>query len=250
MRIDWSLLKSELSIWRSEGRSLSVWWRDDDAVENTPAFQKLLSLSRELTLPVHIAVIPKAAQQSLVDVCTENSFAIPIVHGWAHKNHAPKTQKKAEFGHPRIDAVAETAQALGHLRHLFGEALLPIFVPPWNRIDASIIPHLAPQGYTAISTYGPRKARVVAPDLVQINTHLDPVLWRSGGGLVPPETQISALVQNLVDRREGRTSPTEPLGFLTHHLVHDNAIWDFTRTCLTVLIEEGAIPCDLRNELP
>jgi hypothetical protein len=250
MRIDWSPLKSELSIWRSEARILPLWWRDDDASKDTPAFQKLLALAQDMTVPVHVAVIPKSTQQSLVDACTESSFVIPIVHGWAHKNHAPDTEKKAEFGFPRDKAVAETAQAFTRLKRLFGDALLPMFVPPWNRIDASLVPHLAQQGYVAISTYGPRKVRTVAPDLVQINTHLDPILWRGGSGLIPPEIQIAALVRTLVDRREGRTDPTEPLGFLTHHLVHDSEIWEFTRTCLTILMEGGAIACDLRSELP
>ncbi|MGJ8618134.1 MAG: polysaccharide deacetylase family protein [Sulfitobacter sp.] len=248
--IDWSPLKSELAIWRGESRTLPLWWRDDDAVKDTPAFQRLLTLAQDLTLPVHVAVIPKFAQKSLADALAATDWAIPIVHGWAHENHAPEGQKKAEFGHPRVGAEAETRAALSDLRSLFGAALLPIFVPPWNRIDPGMVAQLSGQGYAALSTYTPRAARMAAQGLVQINTHIDPIHWRGGGGLADPETQILALVATLKDRRAGHTDATEPLGFLTHHLVHDDAIWDFTRACLGTLLEGGAVACDLRRGLP
>lgn len=247
MAIDWSPLKSELAIWRSEARTLPLWWRDDDAVADTPALQQLFALAQELRLPVHVAVIPKLAQQSVVDACAATPWAIPMVHGWAHENHAPEGQKRAEFGHPREASADETDRALAHLKTLFGDALLPMFVPPWNRIDPAITAELPKQGYTALSTYTPRAASLAAPGLVQINAHMDPIEWRGGGGLVPHETQITALVQLLSDRRQGRSDATEPLGFLTHHLVHDPAIWDFTRACLSFLLEHGANPINLAN---
>lgn len=250
MTINWAPLKSELAVWRDEARNLPLWWRDDDAVKDTPAFQKLLALAQDLTLPAHVAVIPKPAQQSLVDAFATTPWAIPIVHGWAHESHTSAGQKKAEFGHPREVAESETVAALSHLRGLFGDTLLPMFVPPWNRIDPSVIAHLPDQGYVALSTYTPRAKRFAAPGLVQINTHMDPVHWRGGGGLVSPETQITALVQLLIDRREGLTDAAEPLGFLTHHLVHDVAIWEFTRACLSTLLDGGAVATGLRANLP
>ena len=81
MNTDWSPLTSELARWRDEGRSLPLWWRDDDAVENTPALQTLLNIAQDLTLPVHVAVIPKPAKQTLADACAATPWAIPVVHG-------------------------------------------------------------------------------------------------------------------------------------------------------------------------
>ncbi len=247
--IDWSPLKAELAIWHREARPLPLWWRDDDAVEDTAAFQQLMALAGDITLPVHVAVIPKPAQPSLVRACAATGWAVPIVHGWAHKNHAAQDQKKAEFGFPRAGAEAESHAALAHLRGLFGEDLLAMFVPPWNRIDAGLVAKLPAQGYVALSTYTPRSARLAAPGLVQINTHMDPIHWRGGGGLVDPDMQIAALVQLLRDRRAGRSDAAEPLGFLTHHLVHDAAIWEFTRACLATLLDSGASACALRDHL-
>jgi hypothetical protein len=128
---------------------------------------------------------------------------------------------------------------------LLGARLVKMFVPPWNRISPALIPELVALGYTALSTYTPRKQRATAPGLVQINTHIDPIFWRGGGGLVAADELISGITETLKDRRAGRTDATEPLGFLTHHLVHDVDIWDFTERCLGTLLEGGATPVNL-----
>ncbi|MFT6677186.1 MAG: hypothetical protein ACJAVM_003398 [Sulfitobacter sp.] len=246
MTVDWSPLAKEMMLWRRAARPLPLWWRDDDAVEITPALSRLVTLAEALSLPVHLAVIPKFAQPALADV-TAQGWAIPMVHGWAHINHAPKGQKKAEFGHPRAQARADITAGLACLRGVFGDALLEVFVPPWNRIDRGILEELPALGFTGLSTYTPRKQRCVANGLVQINTHMDPIFWRGGGGLRPADQQINALVTLLQNRRTGNSDASEPLGFLTHHLVHDPAIWDFSHDCLARLLDGGAIPCNLKT---
>ncbi|MFD2740445.1 polysaccharide deacetylase family protein [Sulfitobacter aestuarii] len=248
-RIDWSPLRRELARWRREERVLPIWWRDDDAVAVTPALHQLASLSAELALSVHVAVIPKYAEPALAAFCADAPTLVPLVHGWAHQNNAQAAQKKSEFGHYRPEAPAETQQALDRLRGLFVADLLPVFVPPWNRISPDLIPHLAPQGYRALSTYTPRRAPCPAPGLLQINTHIDPIRWRGGGGLLDPERQIGDLAALLVERREGRQDNDEPLGLLSHHLVHDAAIWEFCRACLSELLTGGAVGADLRDML-
>ncbi|MFC6583025.1 hypothetical protein [Sulfitobacter aestuariivivens] len=134
---------------------LPLWWRDDDATRDTMALQRLLGVSEGLDIPVHLAVIPRPATADLAAVIKDAPGAVPLVHGWAHENHAPDGQKKAEFGHPRAAAIDEARSGLRRLKSLFGARLLPMFVPPWNRIDpdiANALPHL---GYTALSTYTP-----------------------------------------------------------------------------------------------
>lgn len=241
MIVDWSPLRAELSRHRTEGLSLPIWWRDDDATAPTPALHRLLGMSAELDLPVHIAVIPNGATPDLAEIAAATPLMVPVVHGWAHENLAPSGAKKAEFGHPHADAGAKTEAALARMRQLFGPDMLAMFVPPWNRIDATVTSGLAAQGYVALSTFTPRKCERCA-GLAQINTHVDPIAWRSGGGLVSPEALIAKTVTLLQDRREGRADCTEPLGFLTHHLVHDEAIWDFSRGFLAELLDGGAKP--------
>lgn len=253
MTTDWSPMKAELSRWRAERLALPLWWRDDDAIEPTSALDHLAKMSADLDLPVHLAVIPGAAQPTLGKHCIPRPELVPLVHGWQHRNRAPEGQKKAEFGHPRPDAAAEAGLALSRMRELFGDRMVPIFVPPWNRIADTLLPALPGLGYRGVSTYLPRATRLAAPGLVQINTHIDPIFWRGGRGLVPPDDLIAQITAVLIDRRTVKTDATEPLGFLTHHLVHDADIWRFTRDCLSMLLDAGATPINLltlKEDLP
>ena len=247
MKIDWSPLKQELLRWQNEERALPIWWRDDDATDVTPQLRTLSELSLEIGLPVHLAVVPDAATPELAKFVHGAPNLIPIVHGWQHRNHAPAGSKKAEFGFPRADSALDLKAAMERMRDLFADDLFPMFVPPWNRIDPLLFEELTALGYLAVSTYLPRAQRCAAPGLVQINTHMDPINWRGNRGLVAPGHQLETLVDNLRDRRAGRTDATEPLGFLTHHLIHDSDIWAFTKACLTTLLEGGATPSNLES---
>ncbi len=240
MRIDWSNLDTELAHWRAAQLQLPIWWRDDDAISQTPALDQLMELSRELGVCVHLAVIPKFADQSLVDAFQSYRGFVPLVHGWAHENHAPPSAKKAEFAHQRPALVDEARMGLDRLRTLFGKDSVEVFVPPWNRIHPELVAELPRLGYKTLSTFTPRQTRFAAPGLLQVNTHIDPINWRGGGGLADPEKLLTQLVSHLKDRREGRADATEPLGILTHHLVHDADIWTFTRDCISHLLDGGA----------
>jgi len=239
---DWSSLDAELECWAQAHMTLPLWWRDDDAVAPTPALARLSDLAGELGLPVHIAVIPARATQALADTVGANPHLIPLVHGWAHENHAPAGQKKAEFGkdRPTDMLAAHAARARGRLMITFGDRLAQVFVPPWNRISEDLIPILPEIGFKALSTFTPRSTRYAAPGLEQINTHLDPIDWKGTRGLVDPDRLITQCADDLRARREGRSDNTEPYGILTHHLVHDAAIWDFTGALLARLLDGPA----------
>ncbi|WP_171176887.1 polysaccharide deacetylase family protein [Ruegeria sp. HKCCD8929] len=238
MTPDWSPLDRELAIWGDEGLTLPLWWRDDDATAPTSKLTRLSELSERLGLPVHLAVVPKPAEAALADYITSRPHLIAVVHGWAHKNHAPKEEKKAEFRlHRPLDQVLADAEAgLARLRGLFGTALRPMFVPPWNRIAPETVSGLPTLGFRVLSTATPRKTALAAPDMEQVNTHLDPIDWRGTRGLVDPNVLIGQMVTLLQDRRAGRTDNDEPLGLLTHHLVHDQDIWTFTEALATRLM--------------
>lgn len=238
MTPDWTLLDRELARWQEAGLSLPLWWRDDDAIAPGPALDGLQSLAEQHDLPVHLAVIPNGASQGLADHVKRTRHLIPVVHGWAHLSHAPQGEKKAEFPANRniADMRTEAAQGLARLSDLFGPRLCAMFVPPWNRIAPDMVDELAMLGYCALSTFTPRPARFAAPGLEQINTHLDPIGWKSGRGLANPDALIAQVAAQMADRRTGAADNSEPYGILTHHLVHDEAIWGFTDALLTRLI--------------
>lgn len=238
MSADWTPLDTELARWKKAGLALPLWWRDDDATAPTPALERLSDLSERHGLPVHLAVIPAGAAPALAELVAGTPHLIPVVHGWAHENHAPKGEKKAEFGaHRRVDALrADAERGLARLSDLFGSRLRRIFVPPWNRIAPDLTAALPGLGFTALSTFTPRAAPLAAPGLAQVNTHLDPIDWKATRSLVPPDRLIAQIARQLADRREGRTDATEPYGLLTHHLAHDEAIWTFADALLSRLM--------------
>jgi hypothetical protein len=237
VRIDWTPLRTELAQWRADGLELPFWWRDDDAAAPTKALDQLASLSSETEVPVHLAIIPKDATEALARDLPE--CFVPAVHGWAHVSHTPESEKNAEFGAGRAAsaALADAAMGLVRLKSLFGDRVVPMFVPPWNRIAPDVVAGLAEAGFDAVSTYNPRKSALAAPGVAQINTHIDPIFWRGHRGLVDVETLVPQIVTLLKDRRAGRTDNQEPLGYLTHHLVHDADIWEFSRQFLLEICE-------------
>jgi len=247
---DWAPLDRELDRWQSAGLTLPLWWRDDDATAPSPELDRLRALAKAHDISVHLAVIPNGATQELAALVQDSSHLIPVVHGWEHISHAQQGEKKAEFGdnRPLVGMRAEAAQGLARLSELFAGRLVPMFVPPWNRIAPQVIGELAGLGYRALSTFTPRTTPLAAPGLAQINTHLDPIAWKAGRGLVDPETLIAHTAHQMADRREGRADNDEPYGILTHHLVHDEAIWGFTEALLNRLIT-GPTRCWTTSEL-
>ncbi|MHC9236361.1 polysaccharide deacetylase family protein [Pseudooceanicola sp. 502str34] len=247
----WSGVRRELALWGEEGRVLPVWWRDDDAVAATPELDQLAQEARAFGLRIDLAVIPAGLEPTLAPAVAEGPFRA-LVHGLHHANHAPADRKKAEFGdtRPLSDRLVEAHQGLATLRARLGGRLLPVFVPPWNRIGADMAPGLAQIGYRGLSTFRPRAAVEAAPGLLQLNTHLDPIDWRGTRSAVAPEAFAAQTLRLLEDRRTGRADAEEPLGLLTHHLVHDAAIWSLVRAYWEVLMEGPVQPVALEDYLP
>jgi hypothetical protein len=234
-------LREELARWRGAGLALPLWWRDDDAVEPTPALERLIALAARLGAPLHLAVIPRHATAELAERLRRDAGVLALVHGWAHANHAPEDAKKAEFGanRPLPDLLHEAAAGLTRIEGLFGPTALPVFVPPWNRIAADLPAALPSAGFRALSRFGPRAAPLAAPGLAEVNTHLDPIDWHGGRSAVATERLVAQIASDLALRRAGMTDAAEPYGLLTHHLVHDEAVWSVIEDLAGLFGESG-----------
>lgn len=197
------------------------WLRDDDAVIRTAALDRLLDLSRALAVPVTLAVIPKETGPALARRL-DNAAGVSIaVHGWSHENHAPPGEKKQELGmHRGADAVLKELRAgTAHLSSLYGVRFTGLLVPPWNRIDARLYPHLPGLGFTGLSTFGPEHDLPVPA----INTHVDLIDWKGTRG----GRDTAALIADTVHRLQAVFDDAGSVGILSHHLVHDTAAWVF-----------------------
>jgi len=206
--VSWARLEAEIA--RRGGARF--WWRDDDAAAPSPALERLLAFE----VPISLAVVPDAAVPELFS--NLGNHVSVLQHGTDHRNRAAPGEKKTEFPAAEADAQAleRLAAARRRLSKLAGDRALPVLVPPWNRIREELAGKLSSAGFTGLSRDG--KAKPVA-GLKQINTHIDIVAWHEGRRFIGEEQALSAALE-LMDL-------TQPLGWLTHHAVHDEAAWRF-----------------------
>lgn len=233
----WQPLRDVLLRMAGANRSARLWLRDDDVIEPTPALDRLLDLTRQASVPLSLAVIPAFTGAALADRLEAEPHVGVTVHGWSHENHAVEPGKKRELGADRLAAIVlgELRDGFEKLYALHPTRLDPVLVPPWNRIDAALLGRLAPLGFRAVSVYGAAAAESPIP---LINTHVDIIDWFGTRGCRPHAELVGLLVAELEARLTGRD---EPIGLLTHHLVHDEACWDFMATLFAVTAESAAV---------
>jgi hypothetical protein len=228
--LTWQPLTEALGRWRDAGRRPAFWLRDDDAIELTPALDRLVVLTAKYDLPLGLAVIPAHTGEALAHYVADKPHVTALVHGWSHDNHAPPQAKKQELGlhRPAGIVLGELAQALRRVEHLFGVRSAPLLVPPWNRIDAALIPQLTGLGFRGLSVFGPPK-----PSPIRIvNSTIDIIDWHGTRGCRDHGVLVGEIVEQL---DAALADPGQPsIGVLTHHLVHDEAAWDFMKRLFEV----------------
>lgn len=217
---------------RRGGITLSFWWRDDDAVEVTPQLEELLALREGAGVPLALAVIPKFAKPELIGRIRRSGSVAVLQHGWAHDKHSPPGEKASEFGEsrPLEDSLADLKAGHERLAPLAGDLFLPVLTPPWNRIGAAAREARHSAGLTGLSVFGR-----AGNESNVCNTHFDVIAWKTTRGFIGMK-KAWHLLANEVERRletpPGETA--EPIGILTHHLVHDPQ----TNAFLKLLLEK------------
>jgi FkbM family methyltransferase len=223
-------LLQELNEWAAAGITVRLWWRDDDAVSDTPALRRLFALAQEIGAVVGLAVIPAAADLSLAKL-VEVAPCCVWQHGFSHNGK--------EFGDGRL-LSAMTEDALGGqsaLDRLLGpRGWQRVFVPPFHMLSQPFKVLLPGLGYVGVSAGDPVTPSIDA--LPEFNT-VDLVDW--------PEQKLydlevsARLIEQLQLRRAGRIAADQPLGLLTHHLVLDEHGWEFLRALLRLFVSHSAV---------
>ncbi len=245
----WQALTLELDRWSASSRTVGLWLRDDDAVAPSPALDRLSDLAERFAAPVLLAVIPLLAEPTLATALHGMPLLRPCQHGAVHHNHAPAGSKKSEFGVERAaaDVDADIARGRQRLHDLLGDATLPIFVPPWNRIAQSHAARLEALGFAGLSCFrGYRLGADGGPRL--LNTHVDIMDWHGGRiGRSTPDI-LGEIVALLAERRQGEAGDIE-LGLLLHHRDHDETAWSALSDILGAAVAHPAVrmtdPCRL-----
>ncbi|PRD42481.1 polysaccharide deacetylase [Phyllobacterium phragmitis] len=245
----WQPLHQELLRWERAGRVADFWLRDDDAIEPTAALDRLLDLTGEYAVPVTLAVVPAFTGEALAVRLSGVEHALVAVHGWAHENHAPEGEKKQELGphRPRDIVLEDLARGFARMDDLHGERALPLLVPPWNRIDPGLVPELGRLGFQALSVFGPSKPASIR----LINSNVDVMDWHGTRGC----RDHALLVEEIVAQLGRAFGGGDAVGLLTHHLVHDEAVWSFVKRLFEMtsrhrvrwrspreMLAEGALP--------
>jgi peptidoglycan/xylan/chitin deacetylase (PgdA/CDA1 family) len=219
---NWADLAAELDRWEKAGRVADLWWRDDDAVAATPQLDALLHLAGEV--PVALAVIPALARPELAEAVRGRSGVALLQHGWRHANRAAHG-KKSEYpeGRSAQTVAAEIGAGRARLKALFGPRVLPVLVPPWNRVADEFLPLLSANGIVGLSAMVSPGRAAPPPGVAAIDVHVDLVAWRGDRGFVGAGAALGGLVFHLRQARLGAADASKPIGVLTHHLIMDEA---------------------------
>lgn len=235
----WLPLMTELARWEDAGRTAEFWLRDDDAVEPTEPLDRLLGLTEKFGVPATLAVIPAFTGKALAIRLAGASQITVAVHGWSHENHAPDGEKKQELGRHRERGVVldELGRGLSRITNLHGQRMIPLLVPPWNRIHPALLPDLMPLGFMALSAYGPPKSDAIRT----INSNVDLMDWHGTRGCRDHGLIARDIAAQLARAFEGG----DAVGILTHHLVHDEAAWVFLEALFE--LTAGHAACEWRS---
>lgn len=219
----------------AEDKTFTLWWRDDDAVTDTPALQRLVALSARYSLPLGLAVIPKETTAALADRLQDSAYISVLQHGWSHKRHSPDSEKKMELGEhrPLAEILHELRAGLERLAELCPQRFLPVLVPPWNRIGDAVAASRRSVGLPGLSLFGRNASR----DPHRVNTHVDITDWTTRGS--KPTGELYRLLAAEVERRRG--GDPEPIGILTHHLIHAEASWATLDELFGLLADHPAV---------
>ena len=232
----WRALGDSLSRLAEDGRPIRFWLRDDDAVAPSATLDRLIAVAGEV--PLALAVIPALAEPALAGRLAECPRVSVLQHGYAHTDHSAPAAKKCELGPERPAATVLGELAAGRDRLGIFTRVVPVLVPPWNRIAEDIVAGLPALGFRALSVYGERP--VSRAGLPRLNTHIDPVDWHGGRAFLGEDVVLASLIARLERLRTGAAERDEPTGILTHHLVHDAASFAFLANLLPAIADHPA----------
>jgi hypothetical protein len=214
-------LNHELAIWRRAWKSPILWWRDDDAREPTWKLKRLLHVRD--SLPLTLAVIPDGNMQELASHLKGVEGITIAQHGVDHENRLRAGGPRSEFPEWTQQEEINAAVASGRARMTAAGLNPGLFVPPWNEPTDMQLTAVAAVGY---DTYSIGVNGAPRNGLKHVGAQVDVLRWKGEPRFRGRRRIFDALRKQLERRRESGQFD-EPIGILTHHLVHDEKTWDF-----------------------
>jgi hypothetical protein len=226
-------------------RSVSFFFRDDDAGWEDARLLELLDVFADYNVPVDLAVIPKSISNStsrqLRKILDERPEQVSVhQHGYAHVNHE-ETGRKCEFGNSRSSELqhADIAAGKALLNERLGPITESIFTPPWNRCTVSTAICLRLEGFTVLSR-DITATQFATPGLSELPVSIDWFGHRKGVRLTPDEIGESL--------SKGAAAQA-PVGVMLHHALVDDEERQRIGELLELVSSHSRAHCRLMRDL-
>lgn len=220
----WAAIRVETAIWRKSGHVPLLWWRDDDAQFDTPSLRRMLTLATAHDVPLMLAVIPVGDLRPLCGLLSDLPSVTVAQHGVTHINVSATGEPNDEFEvgtdiKTMAEAIASANECLSNF-----PTNVPVYVPPWNRVNENLPTAIKLAGLQCLSAH--RKQPPQNNLVTSLNVDLDLLTWKTEPHF---RGAVRVLWRFLVLLRQRRISKVwhEPVGLLTHHLAHDEEAWNF-----------------------
>lgn len=194
----------------------NLFFRADDIGAGGRAFEALCQLFRHHNIPLALAVVPAW----LTDIRADQLFAAAPLeerlwgwhqHGWRHVN-SQLTGEKSEFGEqrPAEKQWRDICLGLEKMTEIFGERLVPVFTPPWNRLPIATLRILQELNFKAVSITKPFPSTIIPGiGLKNLRIQLDLHTRKAKDG--------STDFLNLLNELSNLATKKEPFGIMLHH---------------------------------
>jgi hypothetical protein len=207
--------------------NIGFWWRDDDYTKPTPFFSNLMNLREELDIPLSLAVVPFGLDQLHSNPHFQEDVEV-LQHGIAHHNWGTDERKIELIKGPQT--LKKLQEGYKILESFYLKSFVPVLVPPWNRIDERLIPHLQELGFKGLSSFANQYTNFNGL-LPILNTHLDVMDWKT--------KQMKSLDVLEHEYNDLIHIGHKFIGILTHHLVMQPEDFEVLKVFLSLLKKSG-----------
>ena len=154
----WQDLDYEIKSNLDANLPVEFWWRNDDTAYHVNKLKPLAALAKNEGVAVGISTVPKLLTECAKTYILQITNANVLQHGYNHTNHATESERKEELGAHRNtnEVLTELLSGQDKLKLAFDKKLLPVLVPPWNKIETTIVNELPNLGYKGLSCFGSR----------------------------------------------------------------------------------------------
>ena len=227
-----------------QSKSVRIWWRDDDIVEDTKELRRLLDFSEKYNVPACRSVIPKHVSKEAINKIKSIDAISILQHGYAHTNYAKFGDPLNEFGTDRDleIQIKEIRQGYIKLKDAFNDQFLPIFVPPWNHISSNTIKRLEEVGFIGISLIG--KTIFNYNGLRNLSVQIDIHSWEtksenSYSVKVRKFSEIFCDLYRILTEKPTYLEKKIDIGILTHSQIMKDKDWKIFKMLIQFLKDEG-----------